>query len=276
MTPKEDISVQFKKSNKNKEKRSVISVIRDTIINIFMILAILIFILALYTMYKHQDDPNNAFLLGYKPVYVMTGSMEPTLKVNGIVIIKEASYDEIVKDYKEAIDGYVESENHKNDKRPIIMYEIDNKMITHRVVDVTDEGIRTKGDNNNVQDAYYLQSENIRGEAVAIWNWTADIINSWKTENGHHKIVITAILVICAVLFILGIKMFLIQKKSQEPDNSPEAAAPGLTDASINLTAPEKKPLETPKILTASKPRHAVSAEEAESTQYISALITNK
>ena len=262
--------MQLKRPQKSKEKRSAVAIIRDTIINVFMVAAILIFLLALYTMYKHQDDPNNAFLLGYKPVYVMTGSMEPTLRVNGIAIVKQAEYDEI-------------------ELEDIIMYEIDDKMITHRVIEISDEGIRTKGDNNNVQDAYYLQPENIRGKVVSIWNWTATIVEQWKTKEGRTQITIIGIFVICAILFAIGMKMFLKQKKPTEPEETDSKYISNENSNAMAYGSPTEELTDTgadvPDITQNSpnkdikkpeKPRHAISAEEAESTLYIAALVNIK
>lgn len=220
---------------KEKKKRTVFQIIMDTIINIIMVIAILLFVLAILTIYNHKDNPNEAFLLGYKPVYVMTGSMEPTLKVNGIVIIKEAEYDEINID-------------------DIIMYEIDDKMITHRVVDISDEGIRTKGDNNNVQDAYLLQPENIRGKAVAIWNWTATIVNKWKTPQGKTQIIMIAVFVVCVILLLTGIKLVLKSPKFKAEETLPTESKP---------KSDKQGQTETP------APRFALSEEEAARTIYI-------
>lgn len=249
---------------KTKEKRSTAQIIIDTIVNIVMAAAVALFVLALITVYKNQDSPNEAFLLGYKPVYVMTGSMEPTLRVNGIVIIKEASYDEIVKDYKEAADGYVESEDHKNDERPIVMYEIDDKMITHRVVDVTEEGIRTKGDNNNVQDAYYLQPENIRGEVVAVWNWTATLVENWKNPAKRVRMIVFAIAIIIFLICLpLGIKMMKKAKpKSSDTVRPDTSSEPNTIPAEPNSAQP----------ISIQKARHALSKEESDMTLYVSAL----
>lgn len=254
---------------KNREKRSVAQIIKDTIVNIIMVAAVGIFILALYTMYQNQDNPNEAFLLGYKPVYVMTGSMEPTLRVNGIVIIKEVSYDDIVADYEVAADGYIETDDHKNDKRPIVMYEIDDKMITHRVVDVSEEGIRTKGDNNNVQDAYYLQPENIRGEVIAVWNWTAKLVEYWKSPQKRARMITIAVaLVVFVVCLTIGLKMILKQKNKQEPSADTFDIEPA-QDVSSDIPS---EITQEGRIETLPPPRHALSKEEAESTLYVLAL----
>lgn len=224
-------------TKKEKKKRTVIQIVMDTIINIVMVAALLLFVLAIVTVFNHKDNPNEAFLLGYKPVYVMTGSMEPTLRVNGVVIIKKAEYDEINID-------------------DIVMYEIDDKMITHRVVEITDDGIRTKGDNNNVQDAYLLQPENIRGKAVSIWNWTATVVNKWNSPQGRTQIIIIAIFIVCVFLLLAGIKIIFKSKKSSSEIEE--------TQDPMNNSVPDKQCKTEPP-----SPRFALSEEEAAKTIYI-------
>ena len=62
---------------------------------------------------------------GYKIYKVSSKSMEPNLKYNDFILIKEKT------DFKE------------ND---IITFKVENKYITHRVVEIKDERIITKGD----------------------------------------------------------------------------------------------------------------------------------
>lgn len=62
---------------------------------------------------------------GYKIYKISSKSMEPNLKYNDFILIKEKA------DFKE------------ND---IITFKVENKYITHRVVEIKDERIITKGD----------------------------------------------------------------------------------------------------------------------------------
>lgn len=43
------------------------------------------------------------------------------------------------------------------------------QLIVHRVISITSEGIRTRGDNNTNNDPWLLQPESITGRAVAAW-----------------------------------------------------------------------------------------------------------
>jgi signal peptidase len=88
--------------------------------------------------------------------------MEPTLREKSVCIVKQSTYDEV-------------------DVGDIIMYTIEEKTITHRIVDKTEDGIRTRGDNNNVQDAYLIQPDQINGKVVMVFNFTATIINDLQS-----------------------------------------------------------------------------------------------
>ncbi|MGL5641475.1 MAG: signal peptidase I, partial [Paraclostridium sp.] len=85
-------------------------------------------------------------LIGFRSYTVLSGSMEPEFYPGDIVITQ----------HKDKSDIKV------ND---IVTYK-DNEgvIITHRIIEETDEGYITKGDDNNVKDAGVLKEENIIGE----------------------------------------------------------------------------------------------------------------
>ena len=86
----------------------------------------------------------NISLLGFRTYKVITGSMEPYLHVNDIVVIKKCN------DYK------------VND---VITYKKDNEYITHRIISINDNEVITKGDANNIQDEP-IRKNNIVGKVV--------------------------------------------------------------------------------------------------------------
>jgi signal peptidase len=46
--------------------------------------------------------------------------------------------------------------------------DTDTKLVTHRVIRVTDKGFLTKGDNNNVQDDWEVKPNDLMGEVSII------------------------------------------------------------------------------------------------------------
>lgn len=72
--------------------------------------------------------------------------MEPKISAGDMIFVKE----------KDAADVK---------EMDIITFRTDDqKVVTHRVVQVTPEGIMTKGDNNNVEDSWKVTSDSLIGE----------------------------------------------------------------------------------------------------------------
>lgn len=123
---------------KREKKKFRISKIINTIV-------IAIFIVIVLNLATTKSDKLFE-VIGYRSYTVLSGSMEPKFYPGDIVIIK----------HKNKINLQV------ND---IATYrDNDGVIITHRIVEQTNEGYITKGDNNNVEDAGILKEDNIIGE----------------------------------------------------------------------------------------------------------------
>lgn len=95
------------------------------------IIYIVVFIVLLIALSLNILSLQNTSLFGFRIYKVGSGSMEPYLKINDVIIIKA-------------------SENYKiND---VITYKNDNEYVTHRIIYINDFEIITKGDANNTQD----------------------------------------------------------------------------------------------------------------------------
>ncbi|MCX9082678.1 MAG: signal peptidase I [Candidatus Methanoperedens sp.] len=95
------------------------------------------------------------FFLGNQYIYfgtVLSGSMEPVFKKGDLVLMQTI--------YKEPQIGDIISTSIYGYREPI----------THRVIQINDYGVRTKGDNNQAQDDWVLKKEMIVGKAVIIGN----------------------------------------------------------------------------------------------------------
>lgn len=89
---------------------------------------------------------------GLKFLGVMTGSMEPNIHVNDIVIIRKITPDEI-------------------NEGDIISFVIEEETITHRIIKIekNENGetlYTTKGDANNIADDTKITFENITGKYI--------------------------------------------------------------------------------------------------------------
>ena len=88
--------------------------------------------------------------LGYqsniKLYQIQSGSMLPELQIGEIIIL-------------------LEQENYKI--KDIITYKVENSyFITHRIVQITEEGYITKGDANNTEDETVVKQEQIQGKII--------------------------------------------------------------------------------------------------------------
>ena len=120
---------------------------------------------------------------GYTIFQVITGSMEDTIKINDIVVVK------------------IGSDFNEND---IITFKNDENFITNRVIKKTDEEIITKGDNNTAEDEP-IKKEDVVGKVVYIVQNVNVWINVLKTPEVIIAIIVT-ILVIKLLFFNKHVK----------------------------------------------------------------------
>lgn len=126
----EEEKVEVKKINKSK------------IMNITLFFVVGILVLNLMTTKSDKLFK----LIGFRTYTVLSGSMEPEFYPGDLVITQ----------HKDKADIKVDD---------IVTYR-DNEgiVITHRIIEKTNEGYITKGDNNNVNDSDILKEQDIIGE----------------------------------------------------------------------------------------------------------------
>jgi signal peptidase len=111
---------------------------------------------------------------GYGASVVLSGSMEPNLSVNDLVIIKETQ-DVNVGD--------------------VIVYESGGEMIIHRVLNVDGDTIITQGDANNIADEPFDVSS-VRGKMIASFPAVGGLVRILKTPAGTIGLLVAAFLLI--------------------------------------------------------------------------------
>lgn len=163
------------------------------------ILSLIMIILIYFIVANIVATKNNSIakFFGYSISYVPTGSMEPTISANSTIIFDQ--------DYKYS-DLKVDD---------IIVYYNDetNMYIIHRIIDSTDDGFITKGDNNSIADYhsnsleyYYVTESNYIGK------YTTTITVFSLNSNFSKGCVI--VLIVLAVSFIGASEIFSLKKKS--------------------------------------------------------------
>lgn len=95
-----------------------------------MIVLVIILIQVLYLKFVIKENPINFF--GYSFLIVTTGSMEPEINSGELIIIKKKDKYEI---------------------KDIVTYiDKDGFLVTHRIIEIDDFNMITKGDGNDLKD----------------------------------------------------------------------------------------------------------------------------
>ncbi|MHC1563945.1 MAG: signal peptidase I [Candidatus Hecatellaceae archaeon] len=131
--------------------------------------------------------------------YVPSRSMEPTLMVGDLIILKHVTTEQLILEYNSLED------------KPIIVFDTpySRDPWVHRIYQVLyDEnhqlvGFRTKGDNNPGPDRYIVKPGDIRGEVVLRIPLLGWLFMFAKSEMGF-----TIITIIIAILVMLNLVEF--------------------------------------------------------------------
>lgn len=158
------------------------------VLNILLVIITIMLIIGFYYIYQIKILKRDyANLFGYTFFEVATASMSPTIEIGDIVVVK------ITEDVKE------------ND---IIVYKEENSIITHRLIEKSDDGLIAKGDANNSEDKP-IKYDMLIGKVITIFNE----LGIWR------KIFISPEVVglIITLLILIGIVVTFFSK-SEEND----------------------------------------------------------
>lgn len=151
-----------------------------------IVLPFLIFNLTLIIKSKLYPDKIADFM-GYKPFIVMSGSMETTINIGDLVIVKKVNSSSI----------------HTED---IIAFKNGNIVISHRVKEVINDSgtykFKTKGDNNNVADDFIVNSDAIEGIFVNKIPGLGSILLFLGKPIGLLMVILVIIIVSTALYFV--------------------------------------------------------------------------
>lgn len=129
----------------------------------------------------------SADIFGLSVAVVASGSMEPALSVDDVIIIKKQ-------------ENYAEGD--------IITFEQGSSLVTHRIVGESQNNFITKGDANNVPDAKEVEMDDVVGKTVFVIPMAGKLISFFRTPLGMMLIVFVG-------LFLLGIPV-VSNKKYKE------------------------------------------------------------
>lgn len=137
-------------------------------------------------------------LMGCKNLAVLSGSMEPAIRVGSIVVAREEESDDLL-------------------VGDIITYSLTgDTLVTHRIIEVnSEEGyVLTQGDANDVADGAPVNFEQIVGKVLFHIPFLGYITMYMKTPIG-----ITGV---CVVLIVMILLTFLPDVLEKESDEAPK------------------------------------------------------
>ena len=147
----------------------IVKIVSNTI---FVILSIIVAILIYNVIQLSFFDKPYMNLFGHSLFEVQTGSMSGTLEVGDIIVVK------LTKEVKE------------ND---IVTYIENNAVITHRILEINDKTITTKGDANNTEDEP-ITKDDIIGKVVFTFKNVAIWKQVFRTPQVYILVIITLVL----------------------------------------------------------------------------------
>ena len=158
---------------------------RKIISKLFLVFTIIVLVYCIYIVAQSKKTGKEVFILGYKPYIIQTGSMEPTLKVNSLIIVKNGEFEKV-------------------QPYDIISFNLSkfSKNVCHRVIAIENNEMITKGDNNNNPDDGIVTKENYVGRVVFNTNITSYLISYFKAPGKLIQMVIVVTILIGIIIAI--------------------------------------------------------------------------
>ena len=155
---------------------------------IFLLLIMPILIINVILIIKTNLNKNQiADVMGYKPFIVLSGSMEKIINIGDLAITKNI-------DSKKIKIG------------DVIAVRKDNIVILHRVKEIHNDGdllkFKTKGDNNNVADDFFVDSNLIEGVLYTKIPYLGSVLLFLSKPVGLVIIILVIIVISMGLYFI--------------------------------------------------------------------------
>lgn len=158
-------------SHKIKNKRMTKKIFKYIILNILIILFIINLILSF---------EENTHIFGIYIFNIVSESMEPTLGVNDVVIVQKC-------------------EPSKLQKGDIITFRHEERVISHRILDITEEKenieFETKGDNNEIPDSDKVEAGQVYGKVIFRIQKIGKAVSYIQNARGFINIAIFVVIV---------------------------------------------------------------------------------
>ncbi len=146
--------------------KKVYCVIKKVLQIVLCVFIVILLVFNVATMVQRAQGKQMPVVFGFSFAVVVSGSMEPEIKINDVVIVKSQ------KNYKE---------------RDIITFcdTLTGDYVTHRIILASEDGtFLTKGDANNTDDKLAIPKEAVVGKVIAVLPGAGNIIRKMQTPLG--------------------------------------------------------------------------------------------
>lgn len=139
-------------------------------------------------------------LFKYKPLVVLSGSMEPTFKTGSVIYYREVSLNELKV-------GDIITFNTKS-----------NSFVSHRIVSIEGNLIETKGDANNSPDVNKVQFDDVLGKDL---NISIPYVGYyiWFVNNNLISVVVFVVLILVSEFLFGNMKTLDIDREDRRDNN---------------------------------------------------------
>ena len=168
---------QIEKISKQIKIEKTIGKIFKTIILVFLVMLLIVNLMMLYQKnIKSEEIPR---FWDVSVFNIVSGSMETTINVNDVIVIKKIAQDEL-------------------EKGDIITYKKqDGTIVTHRIVAIHKENeniYTTKGDNNDVEDEEKIKYSQVHGKYLFKIKGMGNFVEELQKNNGLISVALIIII----------------------------------------------------------------------------------
>lgn len=149
----------------------IIGIVLNIVIAVLVIIILFIFYNLVQTKILKKDYTN---FFGFTALQISTGSMRNTLQEKDIIFVDILSEEE-----KEALK-----------KDDIVVFKQGSSLIVHRIINIEEDLVITKGDANNAEDEP-IQKNNIIGKMVKVVSRVGIWEKVFTTPSVYVSIIIT-------------------------------------------------------------------------------------
>lgn len=143
------------------------------------LLTIVIVLFAVTAAVSFFSGPKDEGFFGYKGYTVVSGSMEPAFSTGDFIFVKMTPFEN------------VKAED-------IVTFVSDEEIVTHRAIEVNEEGLITQGDANNIHDQAAVTANTYIGELALIVPYFGYVVVATQ-----QPLVLGGLVVLLGIYYIL-------------------------------------------------------------------------